>query len=255
MTVLRRATGEKRSKPPLPLLRPGKGERCRIELDNGSVRVGVSDGWFRNNYTDEADLHLMVDGKIEVWPGGRIADVAVVEPMSREDARSLTDEARAAGEELWRKLLALYQGGAHTALGYDAWGDYFEHEFGGDRRHGYRILDAARVVDVLSGQLATDVLPANEGQARELTPLLKNPEALRAAWTEVVQQEERPTAAVIREVVARRLPRPFKPEPVTRRWSLTFATEADDEQVARALIEQQMRAFLAGEAEVALRVA
>ena len=42
-------------------------------------------------------------------------------PLSREQARALTDEVKADVIALWVKLLTLYEGGAHTALGYASW--------------------------------------------------------------------------------------------------------------------------------------
>lgn len=83
--------------------------------------------------------------------------------------------------------MRLYQGGAHLALGYSAWGDYFEAEFGGDRASAYRLLKAAQVVETLSLQLETEQLPANEAQARELAPLLREPEKLQRVWQEVIE--------------------------------------------------------------------
>lgn len=40
--------------------------------------------------------------------------------LSRLEARALTDQVKRHAEELWRELVQLYEGGAHTALGYSA---------------------------------------------------------------------------------------------------------------------------------------
>lgn len=37
---------------------------------------------------------------------------------------SLTDEVKADAQRLWAKLLQLYEGRAHIALGYTLWSDY-----------------------------------------------------------------------------------------------------------------------------------
>jgi hypothetical protein len=50
--------------------------------------------------------------------------------MSGDDARMLTDEVKKDAAALWDKLLRLYRGGAHLALGYTSWGEYFVAELG-----------------------------------------------------------------------------------------------------------------------------
>lgn len=140
--------------------------------------------------------------------------------LSRAEARSLTDEVKGDAERLWRKLVELYEGNAHGVLGYDDWGSYFKTEFGGSRTRGYELLAAGRVLDtVRNSGLA---LPANEAQANELAPLLKQPEKLREAWAEVVEATPEPTAAQIREVVTAKLDR----EPVARAPRITLKDAA-----------------------------
>lgn len=115
-------------------------------------------------------------------------------------ARGLTDEVKADAAALWAKLLDLYEGGAHLALGYASWGIYYEAEFGGSKSAAYRILDAARVVP----QLGTAPVPRSESVARELAPLRAEPEQMREAWSEAVEQHgPEPTAAQVREIVRR----------------------------------------------------
>lgn len=128
-------------------------------------------------------------------------------PLSTDDARTLTDEARADAQALWTKLLRLYDGGAHTALGYSSWGAYFKAEFGEGQSRGYQLLDAGRVLKRLQSTMvewSTPLpLPANERQARELA---KAPEVVQAAvWQEVVQTapEGEVTAEYVAEVVDR----------------------------------------------------
>ncbi len=45
--------------------------------------------------------------------------------------------------------------------------------------------------------------PLNERQARELVPLLEQPEQLRETWAEVRALHAEPTASDVREVVGR----------------------------------------------------
>lgn len=120
--------------------------------------------------------------------------------LTQEDARSLTDEIKADAERLWAKLLGAYEGGAHKALGYSSWGAYFEAEFGQSHMTGYRLLEAGRVVAELPSNTRV-----SQNAARELTPLLKEPEVLREAWAEVVELHPEPTAANVREVVQSRM--------------------------------------------------
>ena len=113
-----------------------------------------------------------------------MSDLAVA-TLSRDEARSLTDEVKLDAERLWRKLVELYEGQAHAALGYSSWGAYFEAEFGGSRRRGYELLNAGKVLDSVRNSALP--LPANEAQANELAPLLAQPESLRDTWAEVVE--------------------------------------------------------------------
>jgi hypothetical protein len=124
--------------------------------------------------------------------------------LSRDEARSLTDEVKLDAERLWRKLVELYDRGAHTALGYSSWAAYFEAEFGGGKSQAYRILDAGRVAAVLSDSPIRERLPANEAQARELAPLLGDPSAIADIWVELQDRYgDQLTAALARDAVER----------------------------------------------------
>lgn len=125
--------------------------------------------------------------------------------LSRDEARTLTDEVRDDAEKLWRKLAKLYEGGAHLALGYSSWHSYFEAEFGGSRRAAYRLLDAARVAEALDEcPPGTPPIPT-EKHARMLAPLKNDPEAVREAWAEVTELHDKPTSADVRAVVQERV--------------------------------------------------
>jgi phage N-6-adenine-methyltransferase len=129
-----------------------------------------------------------------------VSELAVVTtPLSELEARTLTDEVKRDAASLWTKLLQLYEGEAHAALGYSSWGDYCSTEFDLSKSHGYRLLDAARVVRVVP-QLGN----SNEAQARELAPLLDEPAQLHEAWQEA-SEDGKPTALKVREAVSRRM--------------------------------------------------
>ena len=129
--------------------------------------------------------------------------------LSPGEARSLTDEVKSDAERLWRKLVELYDGGAHLALGYSSWATYFETEFGGSKSHGYRMLEAARVAKALSHSPMGE--QPNERQARELVPLLDDEQALIDAWreaqTEAEKYDHKLTARVVHNAVRKRVAR------------------------------------------------
>jgi hypothetical protein len=120
--------------------------------------------------------------------------------LSAADARRLTDRIKAKAADLWADLLLAYRGGAHLALGYRSWGDYFAAEFGQSGRHGYRLLEAARVAAELE-QGSTDHV-VTEAQARALAPLLDDPDAMRAVYEQArAEQGDSLTAADLRVAV------------------------------------------------------
>jgi hypothetical protein len=106
--------------------------------------------------------------------------------LTEIEARGLTDEVKADAQRLWVKLLSLCEGKAHIALGYTSWAAYCEHEFHMSNGQSYRLLQAARVVNQLpigSYPQVVSQVPESEVIARELAPLLNNPEALVAIST------------------------------------------------------------------------
>ena len=115
------------------------------------------------------------------------------------DTRTL--EVKADAQRLWAKLLRLYEGGAHIALGYASWAEHCEREFHIGKARSYQLLQSARVIQQLpvTSQLTltqstnvdslkvTSQVPESEAIARELVPLLGNPQALDEAWNEAVE--------------------------------------------------------------------
>src|SRR5665213_1691541 len=69
--------------------------------------------------------------------------------LSAPEARRLTEAVKADAAALWAKLLSLYEGGAHTALGYSSWGAYYEAEFGQTPSRGYQLLRLAKLDEAL----------------------------------------------------------------------------------------------------------
>jgi hypothetical protein len=137
-----------------------------------------------------------------------VSDQALVPVLGPSEARRLTDEVKRDAEELWRKLVELYNGGAHTALGYSSWQAYCETEFGFGRSQSYRLLDAGRVAELVPhGGM-------NERQARELAPLLRDEgeNGVAEVWSEVrAEHGELLTAKKVRTAVEKLAPKPQKP--------------------------------------------
>jgi hypothetical protein len=107
--------------------------------------------------------------------------------LSQTEARRLTDEVKADAQRLWAKLLHLYKGGAHIALGYSSWADYCQQEFKMGKPRSYQLLQAARVINqftTVDSLQVTSQVPESERVARELVPLLDNPEHWREAWSD-----------------------------------------------------------------------
>jgi hypothetical protein len=75
-----------------------------------------------------------------------------VTPTNEAQAPDLTERIKAHSGELWHLLLKAYERGAHAALGYGSWGAYFQAEFGGRQRRGYRLIDAGRVMRAIEGR-------------------------------------------------------------------------------------------------------
>lgn len=161
--------------------------------------------------------------------------VTPIGELTREEARELTDEVKADAHALWTKLLGLYEGKAHKALGYKTWGQYYEAEFGGSVSQANRLLAAGRVLESLEpagfrGEEASGSPLLNEATARELQPLLRSgAAAVREAYEEAAGiANGHPTATQMRDVVRRRSnmtvvpsppePRAPKPEWVVPDW-------------------------------------
>jgi hypothetical protein len=129
--------------------------------------------------------------------------------LGPSEARRLTDQVKHEAQELWTKLVRLYEGGAHTALGYESWAAYMGAEFGVGQSRAYQLLDAGRVVAAIDGHSTiVEPLPANEAQARGLAPLLRDEQEVVEAWRDACARAEslgtRPTTKIVRAAVDKR---------------------------------------------------
>lgn len=94
-------------------------------------------------------------------------------------------------------------------------------------RHANHLIASARVLDeLISGTIVPEIIPATESQARELAPLLDDPDELRDVWQHAVERTEgRPTAAAVRAIRMER-----EPQVASAVWS-------QDESLMRACAE------------------
>lgn len=129
----------------------------------------------------------------------------VVTVLDADEARALTDEVRADVRALWRKILTLYEGRAHLALGYPSWGRYWAGEFGDSKSRGDQLVAGARVVRSLEAANLDVPLPANDSVARQLLPVFRwAPEDLADVWTRAVATAANgaPTTGHVKELVS-----------------------------------------------------
>jgi N6-adenosine-specific RNA methylase IME4 len=83
--------------------------------------------------------------------------------------------------------------------GYSDFDTYCRQRWGWQRAHAYRQIEAAKVAATLS---PIGDSPQNEGQARELVPLLDQPDELTATWQQLREEHgDRLTAEKVREAV------------------------------------------------------
>lgn len=151
--------------------------------------------------------------------------VRAVGPMTRAEARTVTDRINTTAGQLCDLLVEAHERGAWRALGYATWGEYVGAEIRVTRQRSYQLLDQGRVMAALreavgGGQMSTSVdsdlrqgndlrdslPPISEAEARDIKPVLG---AVVAEIRERVEAGE-PRADVVVDVVGKHRP---KPEP------------------------------------------
>ena len=141
---------------------------------------------------------------------GTVTRAPGAKALSKDNARQLTDQIRADAQSLWMQLLRAYEGNAHNALGYTNWADYCAAEFDFSKTRSYRLLQAARVIETAELPMGDSGIET-ERVAREFTPLVDDPDKLRAAHAEAVSTAPRDddgkpkvTATAARKAVTKR---------------------------------------------------
>lgn len=163
------------------------------------------------------------------------AAVAGTVMMSESEARECVERIKAGLEDVAAQLAQLHECRGWEALGYRTWGECIKHEFQMSRVHAHRLITAHKIEQVLALPIGNiERLP--ETHARELTPLLDEPERMRAAVVDAAEQGHgKPTAEHIHDAVDRQLgyARPkgstSKARPVSpTRKSITSGATVDD---------------------------
>jgi hypothetical protein len=139
------------------------------------------------------------------------------QPLTAEEARSLTDRINAAAGALWRLLLEAHEREAWRALGYPSWREYAREEFTISQSRAYQLLDQGRVIAAIADAAGVEIstmVEISERAARDVAPAL--PEVTATIRTRVEDGEE--PGAVVRAVVEttrteRKAARPAPAEP------------------------------------------
>lgn len=111
--------------------------------------------------------------------------------------------------EVGQWLAEIRDGRLYKEKGFAGFEEYCKQTFGFSRQHGYRQIDAAEVVDIVE-ELNPTIAITNEGQARALVSLRKDPDKLKAVVDKLAKSDEPLTyariRAAVREVAPKRRP-------------------------------------------------
>lgn len=148
----------------------------------------------------------MTDTALTTTPPARTEELEKAEKQLLAEQESVVAQGLSTFAEVGRALALINQNRLYRE-GYASFESYLAERWGISRSHGYRQIEAAEVVEVVSPN--GDTKPASEGVARELVPLKDEPEAARKAWKESIDRfGPRPTAAQVRQVVRKDYPKP-----------------------------------------------
>jgi phage N-6-adenine-methyltransferase len=129
------------------------------------------------------------------------AHLAPAEAVRLADLEAVVERGVAAFVEVGQALLAIHDERLYRAT-HATFEDYCRERWGFSRSRGYRLIDGARVAELVSPM--GDI--PNERQARELVPLLERPDELVEVVLELrAKHGERVTAAKVRQAVEERL--------------------------------------------------
>lgn len=108
-------------------------------------------------------------------------------PMTRAEARKLTDEAKAEVADLATRIRDLKRRDAWGALGFDSWKAYVDAEFGFSVTHADNLAAFASVREVVATTNVGATENLTEAVARRFAPVLRDrgPEGVAQAWEAV----------------------------------------------------------------------
>lgn len=159
--------------------------------------------------------------------------------MTRDEALSCVARIKANLEDVRALLFDLKERDGWRALGYQTWRECITHEFHMSRSRAHQLVNAHMVDRILAGQDEPGVHNVDiseqipEAHARELAPIIQEPEAVRQIVAEVRDEKgDAATAAHVREKVDRHLARPARQSkastPTVRRTSEDSQEISDD---------------------------
>jgi hypothetical protein len=126
---------------------------------------------------------------------------AIVKPLTKSEARTLTDTINSAAENMGELLLSAHDGRAWAALGYKSWREYAVAEFKFAQSRVYQLLSFEYVKRALEENSTIVEKPTHESQARPLARL--QPAKQREAWDKAVETSAtgKPTAKEVAAAV------------------------------------------------------
>lgn len=171
-------------------------------------------------------------------------EIAVTEPtrvvgelmMTADEARACVERIKAQAEDIAAQLLDLRERQGWKALGYTTWQDCVRDEFDHSPSYAHRLINAHIVNGILATMVPAKTLPMGnvptlpERHARELVPLVKEPEALVAVAAKVIAEKgEGATAADFHDAVDEHYGRePSSPKATRQRSAVSSRAEAGD---------------------------
>lgn len=149
------------------------------------------------------------------------ATAVAVPMMTVDEARRTVEQIKSGLENVRVLALDLQDREGWRALGYESWRACVSAEFGKSEAYLYRLADAARIDQIVSPTGENSPIP--ERHARELKPLINEPEAVRTIHAKVQDAKGgKATAEDYHDAVDEHFGRPVKPrtpKPSTRRTS------------------------------------
>jgi len=168
--------------------------------------------------------------------------------MTAEEARACVNRIKADLEDVRSLVFDLKEREGCQALGYSTWNDCIRAEFAMSRQRAHQLLNAYMIDRILAGGSDVNIVdgssgsvvarieenpPIPEAHAREIAPIIDQPEAVRSVVAKVRELKgEQATAQDVRAEVDAHLSRPAKPVKAGRtapvRQSVSSRAEASD---------------------------